>query len=304
VCIWHVNDGKLRHRVIGQSPVILLLWVASGEEVVLFGTKDGNITMLTISTALNDLTVRGFWAHRYPVEKLATVGNCVASGAFHELKIWHWRTIGACSLRFVLERKLPKPPPSPYNKHREVLVTGLHWMGTDHRPCLVVSYMYHGIQVFDPTTGQSGADHIFPRQDVRSIASLSPDGSLLAVGNLTTGFNVYRMDTPEPVRHYKHVVGKPQPTPVLFIHSGHAIVGGSTVGKVDMWDLTLGKLHTLSIPGMLPNVALSSRLQIFLGDNCVLVLSVSLCVNALHLATHHMSRRIVTLLLPFQDTAT
>ena len=63
------------------------------------------------------------------------------------------------------------------------------------------------------------------------------------------GFDVFRMQTEEPVASFEHEIGEPMPTPVLFTHGGRAIVGGSTVGKVNIWDvLTRGKIQSLLIP--------------------------------------------------------
>lgn len=52
VCIWNTDDGKLLHMYKGSSPVLSLAWVPSGEEALLFGTRDGNIGLLTVSLAL------------------------------------------------------------------------------------------------------------------------------------------------------------------------------------------------------------------------------------------------------------
>ncbi len=125
VCIWRTNDGQLLHRFSGQSPVLCLIWASSGEETLLFGTKDGNVTMLTISTALvrmcpcrpetrlthsqSDFSMGGFWAHQYPVEKLAILGNFVASGAFGQLKVWQWHPLGMAHQPSRCTRSLSHP---------------------------------------------------------------------------------------------------------------------------------------------------------------------------------------------------
>ena len=82
-------------------------------------------------------------------------------------------------------------------------------------------------------------------------ASLSPNGSLLAVSNLVTGFDVYRTDTEQPIASFEQPIQKPNVVPVLFIHGGRAIVGGCDSGTVNVWDIALGKLHSLSIPSTL-----------------------------------------------------
>ncbi len=52
VCIWDVEASRLLHRYEGDSAVLCLAWVPSGEATVIFGTRKGNIEMLTISVAL------------------------------------------------------------------------------------------------------------------------------------------------------------------------------------------------------------------------------------------------------------
>ncbi|RDX44266.1 WD40 repeat-like protein [Lentinus brumalis] len=242
VCIWDVDACKLLYRYEGNSVVLSLAWAPSRENTVLFGTRNGHIGMLTIS---NDFSMRGFWAHDYPVESIAVKGNLVASGAFGELKVWQWQDLGKRE-KFALVRELPEPPKTSHNEHQEVLVTSLHWTGTQERPQLMVTYMYHGVQLYDATTWQSV--RTISCQGKIASASLSEDGALLAVSNLAQGFDVYRTDTGQPAGTFRHIVGKPQPTPVLFIHGGRAIVGGSTVGTVHVWDLEQGGRFPLHIP--------------------------------------------------------
>ena len=82
----------------------------------------------------------------------------------------------------------------------------------------------------------------------RGSASVSEDGAYVAISNLETGFDIRALDTGNLIRSCEHDVGESWPTPVLFIHGGRAIVGGTTVGKVTIWDVFMGKLHTLPIP--------------------------------------------------------
>ncbi|RDX51282.1 WD40 repeat-like protein [Lentinus brumalis] len=256
VCIWDVEASRLLHRYEGDSAVLCLAWVPSGEATVIFGTRKGNIEMLTISVALNDFSMRGFWAHDYPVETIAAKGNLVASGALGELKVWQWLDLEAT---FAPARELPEPPKTSHNEHQEVLVTSIHWTGTLERPQLMVTYMYHGVQLYDATTWQSIRTLSF--QGKIASASLSEDGEHLAVSNLAQGFDVYRTDTGQPVGTFRHTVGKPQPTPVLFIHGGRAIVGGSTVGTVHVWDLDQGGRFPLHIPNEAPVLAIAGHYQ-------------------------------------------
>ena len=78
--------------------------------------------------------------------------------------------------------------------------------------------------------------------------SLSEDGKYLAVSNVDRGFDVFVMASGEPLCSFEHEVEEPRAVPVLFVHSGQAIVGGSVIGKVNVWDIFLGKMPPLLIP--------------------------------------------------------
>lgn len=85
-------------------------------------------------------------------------------------------------------------------------------------------------------------------------ASLSPNGANLAVSNVSRGFDVYKIQSAEPIASFDNddnprtSSDEPAcPVPVKFIHGGHAIVGGSMNGKVGLWDLGHGKMHTLPL---------------------------------------------------------
>ncbi|PIL24702.1 hypothetical protein GSI_12588 [Ganoderma sinense ZZ0214-1] len=42
---------------------------------------------------------------------------------------------------------------------------------------------------------------------------------------------------------YPHAVGDIYATPVLFVHGGNAVLGGSAVGQVGLWDVTTQRKH-------------------------------------------------------------
>ncbi|KAL7279728.1 hypothetical protein ACG7TL_006135 [Trametes sanguinea] len=93
--------------------------------------------------------------------------------------------------------------------------------------------------------GDSGAG-------LMASSSLSPDGSHIAVANLVNGFDIYDLEAGSLVLSLFHKVGKQYMVPVLYVHGGNAILGGSTVGYLDLWYVegTLSrKMQTLSVPG-------------------------------------------------------
>ena len=71
-------------------------------------------------------------------------------------------------------------------------------------------------------------------------ASLSRDGRLLVVSNMLTGFELFLMKAPaevEPLFSFKQDVGAGHALPVRFLHGDHAIVGGTSHGQVNLWDI-------------------------------------------------------------------
>ena len=81
--------------------------------------------------------------------------------------------------------------------------------------------------------------------------SLSPDHQLLAISNMSTGFDIYDLDSDEPVMSMTHAIRKQIGPPVLFVHGGQALLGGSSTGRVDLWDVDSGRrLHSLVHSGI------------------------------------------------------
>ena len=75
---------------------------------------------------------------------------------------------------------------------------------------------------------------------------MSVDGERLAIANPLSGFGIYNLSSGGLVRAFGHEVGHKRATPVKFIDSGKAIVGGSTVGEVNIWDIESGrKIQTI-----------------------------------------------------------
>ena len=66
--------------------------------------------------------------------------------------------------------------------------------------------------------------------------SLSPDGRLLAVSNLVTGFDFHNLGDKELAIAAKSIdVDEPYVTPVLFLNDAQLLLTGSTIGEVRLW---------------------------------------------------------------------
>ncbi|KAI0744432.1 WD40-repeat-containing domain protein [Earliella scabrosa] len=246
LCIWNVEEGRLLYRHIGEHEITSIVWLPDGEEELLFGTRCGHVARLTVTQ--NDLSVSGFWAHAYPVEHLAIKDSWLASGALKEVKLWRWDPAVRI---YVFTQSLPGPATVKKNALREVIVTSLHWTTSkQHELLLLVTYMYHGVYLYDARDWHSFSGH----------ASLSQSGTHLAISNLDTGFDVYRMEDGVPVCSFEHEAPDPDYVPVQFIHGGHAIFGGNSVGRLGVWDIYLKRrLDLLSIPNNAPVRAIAGH---------------------------------------------
>lgn len=113
-------------------------------------------------------------------------------------------------------------------------------------------------------------------------ASLSDDGTLLAVSNVVAGFDVYSAETGEIVCSLGHTVEELRKVPVLFIHDAAALLGGNPRGDVHLWDMHSGQklyslLHTSQFP--LLSAEQIAKLQLAEGDEVL-----ALAVRVKHIA--------------------
>lgn len=67
---------------------------------------------------------------------------------------------------------------------------------------------------------------------------------------MRTGFDIYAVGTGQALATLAHPVVGVRAVPIRFIHGGHAIVGGSAVGQVNLWDVaTLRRYQPLVVGG-------------------------------------------------------
>ncbi len=135
VCIWNAGTWSLVDAYHAGKAVTSITWAA--DNALVCGLGDGNMSSVVKDDEVSgvdssrrptslkgpgkQITVSGFWAHRYPVEHLAVCGRFLASGAQKELHVYDWNTNGA-----------------PYSRSRRVpALTGPQplWL-TSRKPCL------------------------------------------------------------------------------------------------------------------------------------------------------------------------
>ncbi|KAH9854791.1 WD40-repeat-containing domain protein [Lenzites betulinus] len=226
MCIWEVSSGTLLYSYQAAAPILSITWPADLEFVC--GLGDGTIATATVDTENGELKVHGKWCHAYPVEHLSYNRKYLASGAHREVFLWRNRD--------VLSDPAEEIDP-PAQGTEEVLVTGIQWLdqaGSNKVDFLVISYMFQGVRVIETETWNV-VRTIGETQFVSGI-SLSPDGGLIAISTLSSGFDIHdfvagtRLVTvPDEHDSSKSVI------PVLFAHGGHAIITGSSTGSANVW---------------------------------------------------------------------
>lgn len=104
------------------------------------------------------------------------------------------------------------------------------------------------------------------------MLSLTPShrgvGQLVAVATPAKGFDIYNISTGQPLgtvnarRIPNSALSPPQPyhpNPVLFVHDGLALLGGSNGGHVHLWDIETKRIiQILRHPGEIACVAVIS----------------------------------------------
>ncbi|KAI0713507.1 WD40-repeat-containing domain protein [Earliella scabrosa] len=245
VCVWDTKTWSLLAVYYAKTPVTALAWFTN--EALVCGLEDGILSSLVKDNDI--LRVSGFHAHRLPVEHLSVSGDLVATGAQEDVGIWYWDT-DATKVCIARSLPLPKPQTQPdknVNRSKdqsEVLVTGVFWTTS----YLIVTYLNHGIRVFSRETWKL-CSAIDAKSSIIS-GSLSPHGAFLAAANLVGDFDIYDLEAGTVIRTFKNEKGgHARAIPVLFIHGGRAIVGGSAVGRVTIWFVDSGRqLPSLPVP--------------------------------------------------------
>ncbi|KIK19047.1 hypothetical protein PISMIDRAFT_108420 [Pisolithus microcarpus 441] len=215
--LWSTLSGLKIHVIVtGNNAVLSIIWIMPSENHLLCGLTNG----IVISIHIHDF------------EYLAAMDCVVVTGACSEVFLWsHDGTAKWTQLAQIL------PPPSiSVNHESEVVVTSLAWARTRYSErTLLVAYLHHGILLWDVIKVKMA--HFGYVKTLVGSMSVSHDGSMLVVSNLTSGFDIYHLNDSS----LDGSVLQPSNgmlVPVAFIHGGQAILGGSTCGRVQIWDST------------------------------------------------------------------
>ena len=110
---------------------------------------------------------------------------------------------------------------------------------------------------------------------------LSDNARYIAVSSLGKGFDVYDVQSGAPKCSFPHGTGEKYLLPVLFIHGGNAIIGGTTTGTVNVWDVSQSLIiQELSHEGKIchPSSSVGCTYKVPIEKDRVLALTV--CLHA------------------------
>ncbi|KAI5989697.1 WD40-repeat-containing domain protein [Pisolithus albus] len=227
ICSTSSGETLYEVHVSGGVSLLSVLWTAHDESQLLCGLGNGVVISVTIATYI---TVTGFRAHdNLPVECLSISGSTVVTGAKSEVLLWDHS-----GNRWVSRGTITPPPSIAMNSNSEVIVTSLHWAWTKYSDnTLLIAYLHHGILFWD--VREAKIAHFFHLKTLIGAMHISPDGNTLVVSNLDSGFDVYHLNNctlDGSILHPCHG----RKIPVAFIHGGFAILSGSSLGQVSIWD--------------------------------------------------------------------
>ncbi|KAH9858477.1 WD40-repeat-containing domain protein, partial [Lenzites betulinus] len=244
VFIWELSSQKVLYAYHGKVSVLSLKWDPNENNCVLCGMDSGYIACLSFSEG--KMEVFGFMGHSYPVECLDVKHQWAATGAQHEVRVWTWVLDGECCdiSRYTMfphratdawdmSAELVEPHTSQQDEVQTVTVTSLNW--TPSGTQLIATYLHHGIRVYSADTWHCVRNISVEGRIAR--ADLTDDGRAIIVSNALTGFDLYSVESGKILRAFGHEVGTKRATPVKFIEAGNAVVGGTTVGAIVIWDI-------------------------------------------------------------------
>ncbi|KAL6303858.1 WD40-repeat-containing domain protein [Sparassis latifolia] len=230
IIVWSLTLQEPVHRIVAHSAVLSLVW-SSNSARILCGTEDG--TLLTISFDQATITASGFEGHPAPIESLAINSQTnaqLASAALSVVKVWFWKdTYSQWKLEGIVDDPGAILFTAEFRSEAPIRVTSLHWLSTSpSNNHLVVSYLHHGVVCLALNSGSFSV-----LWSLRLPFCISPDNKLLAVNDITHRFTLYKIPSGQkglqfqvPLENIGLVL------PIVFIHGGSGLVGGTSVGKV------------------------------------------------------------------------
>ncbi|KAG2094667.1 WD40-repeat-containing domain protein, partial [Suillus discolor] len=241
--IWETSTGTNRHQITTASPVFSMIWDPRYKTRLFCGCKNGKTLLIDRFQGPDHEVLTGTAAPVYALDVDAVTGY-LAIGIGSEVHVAQ-EISGNTFATFTI---LPKPADlSDMSPNSRVHPRSVHFLKNGTR--LIVSYLNHGIICWDLKT-RNALWHIVLSLSRRQIgyAALSHNACYLIVSNMNISMNLYALGEKEPLQSFLQPTntGINFPLGVSFLHWGRAVVCGSQMGSIKIWEMLSGEhLQTL-----------------------------------------------------------
>ncbi|KAH7904904.1 WD40-repeat-containing domain protein [Hygrophoropsis aurantiaca] len=242
--VWKISTGELLRRVFLSSPVLCLVWDPRVHGSIFCGCEDGTAVLLD-SFQTNELAHGILTGTRAPVYAMAFYepNAYVALGMGGEVHI----AKEIASRQYATFVLLPKPSDfldRPSDADLRIRVRSMHFTQENK---LIVSYLIHGIVCWD-IESRVQLWQISPGHEQVGYSAISPNAQHLLVSIMQGYVNLYSIGDRQELHKFEHSIDAKRnyPLNVNFLHDGRAVICGSSVGNVHIWDIS-GR-HVQSLP--------------------------------------------------------
>ncbi|KAH9855123.1 WD40-repeat-containing domain protein [Lenzites betulinus] len=248
--IWNALQGCLLYRILFKSAIDSVLWHPTHPDTVIIGCANGSLLQVhNFSLMLSEqheihLGARG---PVYCLDYDAPSGR-LAIGMGEQVHLTREKSQNTYSGAMILPTP-PEPegnaePGSGLERRLRAVALKFHDGGSS----LIVSYLSHGISCWD-TANHTSRWHIALPHTKPNIggAAISPNHRFVALYNLKDGVDIYVLGAQSKAKSKRLYKFDKSPSSrhrlqVEFVHRGHAIVSGTTSGKVAVWEMSTGEL--------------------------------------------------------------
>lgn len=226
------GSGQELRRFQVKAPVTTLLWHSRFGFTIIAGDASGDVHTI----CLNDIANRNVYYHTVnnvpgPVHSIVQSATLLAISSGKVVQLVKQGTIAT----WEVVARLPDPPKFPELEGElpEPMARSLHFLGAN-ADILLATYLDHGVIAWNLKTLDIKW-RIRPRSCKIGCSAVSPNQKVLAVTNLYDGIDWYSLDS----NHFMdtsfqhttpHAISENVILPVTFIHSGTAVLSGTSTG--------------------------------------------------------------------------